>query len=157
MRPAPPRGAVLLQPPLSWAEFHDGRLLGVVAVLHIPPKPSVCPTRAAKASPPSGMPASGGIPAEVQSRQVLPAARVPSALEPVRTSCSFGVGEPVHWPLIRLECSSMNTRGSPLRACRLARSAATITPRALNQGPLPMRSLALVGMLLLAGSFSTLR
>ena len=45
----------------------------------------------------------------------------PSAFVPVRTSCSSGVGAPVHWPLIITPCSSMKMVGSPFRMCNVVK------------------------------------
>jgi hypothetical protein len=53
--------------------------------------------------------------------------------------------------------SSTNKIGFPLRSWRSMRSLPTISPLALNQGPLPIRSRASVGLLLFAGSRSTLK
>ena len=94
---------------------------------------------------------------DVQSPHVSPAISLPSALEPVRTSCWTGEGDPAHWPLMRWPRSSRKTAASPRRACRAARSLATMTPAELNQGPLPIRLRASVGALPLSASRSTLR
>ena len=58
----------MLQPLLSWAEFHDGEYMVVPGV-------SLCPSRAMS-----------WLALEVQSLHVLPAIRVPSGFEPVRMS-----------------------------------------------------------------------
>ena len=98
------------------------------------PMPSECPTRAVTS-----------VAADVQSEHVAPASTVPSAFEPVRMSCSHGVGDPVHWPLMRCPRSSTNTAASPLRAWSSERLFATSWRLALYQGPDPMRSRALTG------------
>ena len=67
----------------------------------------------------------------VQSPQVLAVSSIPAALLPVRMSCWIGVGDPAHYPLMRLRCSSMNSTGSPLRACSASLSAASIIPSEL--------------------------
>src|SRR4051812_20580855 len=131
MRPAPPRGAVSLQPALSCADCQE---LNGAAPFWFGPSPSEWPTCAVSSAE-----------EEVQSRQVLPAISRPLASEPVRMSCSLGVGEPCHWPLILLPLSSRNRSASPVSACRASISAATSTPCALYQGPLPMRSRACTG------------
>src|SRR5262245_50583623 len=94
---------------------------------------------------------------EVQSAHVRPTASVPSLFEPVRTSCSTGLGDPAHWPLIRSPRSFTSPLASPERACRSVRLLATSIMLALYQGPEPIRSRACVGWLLLAASRSTLR
>ena len=48
---------------------------------------------------------------EVQSAHVNPVISVPSAFDPVSMSCWTGVGEPVHWPLIRFPRSSRKSGG----------------------------------------------
>jgi hypothetical protein len=78
---------VLAQFWLAWAEFQDARL---PAVLWFGPIPSECPTCAVTPAE-----------SDVQSEQVMPAITVPSGLDPVRMSCSVGLGEPGHWPLMR--------------------------------------------------------
>ena len=72
-------------------------------------------------------------------------------------SCSIGVGELGHWPLMRWPRSSRKTAASPLRACSSVTLAATIAPAALCHGPVPMRLRAWVGWLPLSASRSTLR
>ena len=141
MRPAPPLGAVSAQLPLSWTVF-QGRY--IASALWLGPRPSLWPTMANLVGS-----------AEVQSPQVLPGSRVPSRFVPVRMSCSLGVGEPAHWPLIFAPFSSRNTSASPKRSWRLVRSAATSTSLALYQGPVPMRSRAWMGASV--GPFSALR
>src|SRR6516165_12168324 len=94
---------------------------------------------------------------DVQSLQVFPGTTLPSAVEPVRMSCSLGFGDPGQAPGTGCPRSSTNKIGFPLRSWRSARSFPTIRPLALNQGPLPIRSRALVGLLLLPGSRSTLK
>src|SRR6188474_3222146 len=76
----------------------------------------------------------------------------PSAVEPVRISCSFGVGDPCHCPLILAPCSSRKSSASPLSACNALKSSANRTPFALYQGPSPMRSRAFTALLESAGS-----
>ena len=97
-----------------------------------------------------------GIP-DVQSLQVFPGTTLPSAVEPVRMSCSLGFCDPGQAPGTGCPRSSTNKIGFPLRSWRSMRSLPTISPLALNQGPLPIRSRALVGLLLFAGSRSTLK
>src|SRR5947207_3213614 len=82
MRPAPPRGAVLAQLWLAWAEFQDD---SVPEVSPPGPRPSEWPTCAARLSD-----------ADVQSLHVMPRMSVPSAFDPVRMSCSTGGGDPGH-------------------------------------------------------------
>src|SRR6516162_4398047 len=94
---------------------------------------------------------------DVQSLQVFPGTTLPSAVEPVRMSCSLGFGDPGQAPGTGCPRSSTNKIGFPLRSWRSARSFPTIRPLALNHGPLPIRSRALVGLLLLPGSRSTLK
>src|SRR5262245_35331997 len=72
-------------------------------------------------------------------------------------SCCTGLGDPLHWPLMRRPRSSTNTEASPLRAWRSVTLAATVMPAAFTHGPVPMRERALVGPLPLSGSRSTLR
>src|SRR5688572_27987451 len=143
MRPAPPRGAVFEQFRLVCAAFHDA---SAPAVLWLGPMPSECPTCPISVAA-----------ADVQSAQVNPGARVPSAFDPVRMSCSLGPGDPVHCPLMRRPFSSTKTEASPERLCNSVRLLATTTPLALNHGPRPMRSRALVGRLPFDGSRSTLK
>src|SRR5258705_7289983 len=143
MRPAPPRGAVFEQLAFECAEFHDD---SVPDVSPLGPRPSECPTC------PNVVVAS-----DDQSPQVNPTISVPSAFEPVMMSCSTGAGDPVHWPLIGLPCSSTKMVELPVRECRSARLAATVAPLALTHGPLPIRERASVGRLPLSGSCSTLR
>ena len=128
---------------LAWAEFQDE---SAPVVLPPGPNPSECPTCAVTV-----------VALDVQSLQVSPVISLPSAVDPVRMSCSLGVGEPVHWPLIWRPRSSTNSVGSPVRAWSSVRSRAIVTPLALIHGPLPMRLRASVGWLALAGSRSTLR
>src|SRR4029079_9701792 len=92
---------------------------------------------------------------DVQSLQVFPNTTLPSAVEPVRMSCSVGLGDPGHPPGTGWPRSSTNKIGFPLRAWRSVRSLPTMRPLALNQGPLPIRSRALVGLSLLAGGAPT--
>src|SRR6266581_2657451 len=94
---------------------------------------------------------------DVQSLQVFPGTTLPYAVEPVRMSCSLGFGDPGQAPGTGWPRSSTNKIGFPLRSWRSVRSLPTMRPLALYQGPLPIRSRALVGLLLLAGSRSTLR
>src|SRR6185503_4599622 len=102
MRPAPPRGAVFAQLSFACAELQDD---SEPAVLMLGPRPSEWPTCATSPGD-----------ADVQSAQVMPIIRRPSAVDPVRMSCSTGEGEPDHWPLIRWLRSSTNTVASPRRA-----------------------------------------
>src|SRR5262245_22367148 len=143
MRPAPPRGAVFAQLSLSWAEFHEDK---APAVLPPGPSPSACPTVALML-----------VDCEVQSLHVFPGISVPSAVEPVRMSCSTGDGDPGHCPLIRRPFSSTNSEASPVREWSSPTFLATSTPLALRQGPMPIRLRASTGPPPLAGSWSALR
>ena len=98
------------------------------------PIPSECPTCAATFAE-----------SDVQSEHVIPAISVPSPFDPVRMSCSTGLGEPVHWPLMRCPRSSRNRAASPVRECNSATLFATSCRLALYHGPAPMRSFAWVG------------
>src|SRR4029434_7348935 len=143
MRPAPPRGAVFAQLSLSWAEFRDDKAPSVLAP---GPRPSEWRTVALMA-----------VDCDVQSLHVFPGISVPSAVEPVRMSCSTGDGDPAHCPLIRRPFSSMRSAALPVRECSSSRFLATSTPLALRQGPMPIRLRASTGLPPLAGSWSALR
>src|SRR5262245_21441027 len=120
MRPPPPRGAVSLQPPFSCDEFQAVKGgLGFI----IRPSPSLCPTCAASMAE-----------LDVQLSHVLPATTMPSAVEPVRMSCTLGVGEPDHCPGTLAPFSSRNRSALPLgNMCSAARFAASIWPLMLCQ------------------------
>src|SRR5947207_15573754 len=141
MRPAPPRGAVLAQLWLAWAEFQDD---SVPEVSPPGPRPSEWPTCAARLSD-----------ADVQSLHVMPRMSVPSAFDPVRMSCSTGGGDPSHWPGMRWPCSATHTFASPFLACSSVTPPATRIPLAFTHGPPPIRLRASVG--LLSRSRSTLK
>src|SRR5947208_7453853 len=55
---------------------------------------------------------------DVQSLQVFPGTTLPSAVEPVRISCSLGFGEPGQAPGTGCPRSSTNKIGFPLRSWR---------------------------------------
>src|SRR4029453_7704549 len=132
MRPAPPRGAVFAQLSLAWGAFHDEK---APAVLAPGPRPSEWPTVAATV-----------VDCDVQSLHVFPGISVPSAVEPVRMSCSIGDGDPDHCPLIRRPFSAMKSAALPVRECSSSRFLATSTPLAWRQGPMPIRLRASTGL-----------
>ena len=88
---------------------------------------------------------------DVQSAHVAPAATRPSAVDPVRMSCSTGVGEPAHCPLIRSPCSLTNSSASPVREWRSVRLFAMRSRFALNHGPVPIRSLCMRRLIAVGG------
>src|SRR5688572_10946345 len=120
-----------LQPLLAWVEFQE---------LLPPPCLSLCPTCALPA------------PLLVQLLQVWSALSVyarPSAVEPVRMSCWFGLSPtPLTSSPFSVNASCLPI-GLPMRACSMVSPCSTpwlaeITwPRKLCHGPLPIRSRAL--------------
>jgi len=136
-------GVLFAQFAFVCAEFHDDN---APEVSPFGPSPSEWPTCPCVV-----------VESDVQSPHVSPGNSVPSAPDPVMMSCSTGDGDPGHWPLIGWPFSSTNTVESPLRAWSSVRLLATMTPFALNQGPLPIRLRASVDRLPLSASRSTLR
>src|ERR1700722_10935276 len=133
-RPLPPvaRRSSCVQLRDWWAEFHERW-----NSLSAPPRRSTWPSMALPN------------PLLVQLLQVmlrLPGNALPSAVDPVRMSCQFGL-KPKPAIIAPRSVSEVDAPSRTLPLCRSSTFCATTSPLKFCHGPLPMRSRALTGTL----------